>query len=105
MEIHGTQHPVVSYTKDPVFSYPGLGPFPGAMGNLENWRTMNGCKGKPVESWREGEHFALTYDRCRNGSEVTVVTINEGGHVIYPGAGSNINTTEIAWDFMKRFSK
>ena len=97
LEIHGT--------KDSVVNFEGAGAFPGAMKNLETWAEMNQCSGEPVESWREGPHHALTYENCQQGAEVTLVIINEGGHVIYPSRGSRINTTAMAWDFMKRFSK
>ena len=97
LEIHGT--------KDSVVNWHEAGPFPGAMRNLETWATMNQCSGEPVESWREGAHYALTYEDCQQGADVTLVTIHEGGHVIYPNMGSRINTTAMAWDFVKRFSK
>ncbi len=97
LEIHGT--------KDSVVNWSEAGRLPGAMKNLETWATMNQCSGEPVESWREGSHYALTYEDCQQGAEVTLVTIHEGGHVIYPNRGSRINTTAMAWDFMKRFSK
>lgn len=97
LEIHGT--------KDSVVNWDAKGAFPGAMKNLETWATLNQCRGEPVESWREGPHYALTYEDCQQGTEVTLVTIHEGGHVIYPNMGSRINTPAMAWDFMKRFSK
>ena len=97
LEIHGT--------KDGVVNWGEKGAFPGAMKNLKSWATMNQCRGEPVESWREGSHYALTYENCKAGTEVTLVSIHEGGHVIFPTRGSRINTTAMAWDFMKRFSK
>lgn len=97
LEIHGT--------KDSVVNFEGAGAFLGAIRNLETWAAMNQCSGEAVESWREGPHYALTYEDCQQGAEVTLVTIHEGGHVIYPSQGSRINTTGMAWDFMKRFSK
>lgn len=97
MEIHGTQ--------DKVVNWDGSDNFPSAMENLDTWRSMNHCKGEAVESWREGDHYALTYNRCRAGAEVTLVRIYQGGHVIYPNRGANIDTPQMAWDFMKRFSK
>lgn len=90
---------------DRVVNWDGSDYFPSAMENLEAWRTMNGCKGEAEESWREGSHYALTYNRCSNGAEITLVRIDQGGHVIYPQFGANIDTPQMAWDFMKRFSK
>ena len=97
LEIHGT--------KDSVVNWSSAGRFPGALKNLSTWAAMNKCSGEPVESWREGPHYALTFADCQQGVEVTLVTVHEGGHVIYPSVGSRINTTAMVWDFMKRFSK
>ena len=96
MEIHGTEDMVVKYEKD----Y-----FPGAMENLETWRMMNNCDGTAVETWRSGDSYTLTYQNCDGGTEVSLVTVNGAGHVAYQGIQADINTSRMAWDFMKRFSK
>lgn len=78
---------------------------PGAVKNFETWKEMNNCTGTYEVTWSSGNHVAWTYTDCDNDTEVTLVTIDGGGHVLYKGEGTEINTTQLAWDFLKRFSK
>jgi len=73
--------------------------------NFNTWKTMNNCEGSYVETWRDGGSFAWTYKDCADGTEVTIVTIDEGGHMLYQGRQTEFDTTRMAWDFMKRFIK
>ncbi len=81
------------------------GETPGALENFKTWKTMNNCTGSYTETWRSGNSFAWTYQNCDDSTEVSLVTITGGGHVLYQGEETDINTTRLAWDFMKRFSK
>ncbi|MDA0196071.1 MAG: hypothetical protein O2951_13675 [Bacteroidetes bacterium] len=78
---------------------------PGAAENFERWKGKNDCKGVYEVTWISGESVAWTYKDCDGQTEVALVTINEGGHMLYEGEETTINTTQLAWDFMKRFSK
>ena len=89
-------------TKDDLY-YPS--DLPGALENLKKWKEINNCEGDPNETWRSNDHFTLTYENCDNETQVSLVTINEGGHVLYRGVQTDINTSKMAWDFMKRFTK
>ena len=51
---------------------------------------------------------------CDNDSEVALVTLNVAAHNVYlkndpgspePGNPGQVDTPQIAWDFMSRFSK
>jgi len=66
---------------------------------------MNNCTGSYTETWRSGESYAWTYKNCDKGTEVSLVTVDEGGHILYKGEGTDIDTTRLAWDFMKRFTR
>ena len=66
---------------------------------------MNDCTGPEEETWRSGNSVAVTCRNYDNGSEVTLVTIDGGGHVLYQGEDTDFNTTRMVWDFMKRFSR
>jgi polyhydroxybutyrate depolymerase len=77
----------------------------GALANFNTWKTMNNCTGSPVMTWSSGKSFASTYANCDNGTEVCLVTIDGGGHLLYKGQETDIDTSRLAWDFMKRFSK
>ena len=96
MQIHGTE--------DQTVPYEARRQFPGAMPNLSKWGEMNQCKGDPVETWRSGESFMLTYENCANGASVSHVSVHEGGHVTYKGVGTDIDTSRMAWDFMSQYS-
>ena len=96
MEVHGTDDDVIKYVM--------TSPFPGARENQETWRQMNGCTGLPEETWRSGNSFASTYINCSDDTEVSLVTIDKAGHIPYKGINTDIDTTQLIWDFMKRFS-
>ena len=65
------------------------------------------------------EYSSLSYDilgftDCKNDTEVALVTIHAGTHNIYnkddpvssePGTQGTVDTAQIAWDFMSKFSK
>ena len=96
MEIHGTEDGVVGYD---------AGLFIGAKLNFNQWAKMNNCSGSAIETWRDGESFTLTYKNCDGGTEVSLVTIDGGMHNVYPKGGTIYDTTQMAWDFMSRFTK
>ena len=81
------------------------GDTPGALENFKTWKSMNHCTGSYTETWRSGNSVAWTYQNCNNGTEVTLVTIDGGGHLLYQGEQTDIDTARLAWDFMKRFAK
>jgi poly(3-hydroxybutyrate) depolymerase len=78
---------------------------PGALQNFETWKSMNNCTGTYEVTWSSGSSLAWTYQDCENATEVTLVTIDGGGHILYDGEDTEINTTRLAWEFMRRFSK
>ena len=78
---------------------------PGALQNFEKWKKMNKCTGKYTVTWQSGNSVAWTYQDCEDGTEISLVTIDGGGHVLYKGQETEINTTKLAWDFLKRFIK
>jgi len=97
MEIHGTDDYTVPYD-------------PGAVNNFEAWASRNGCTGSPEvteisdSASIEGDNVQ-TYHNCTNNAKVALVTINGGGHVLYRGYGTPIDTSVIAWNFLSEFSK
>lgn len=77
----------------------------GAKENFEKWKNMNNCSGTYEVTWSSGNSVAWTYENCEDNTEITLVTIDGGGHILYKGEDTEINTTRLAWDFMKRFKK
>ena len=96
MELHGTNDIVVAYEPSVFFT--------GAEDNWSTWAELNGCTSDPVETWRSGDSYARSYEDCEGGSEVSLVTITGGGHLLYPGAETDVDTTRLAWEFMSRFT-
>jgi len=117
MEIHGFFDEIVFYSH--------LGPSglffqqeiwnTGAIQNLYNWKEMNGCSGNTPD-WNEEEIFynIQGFTNCENSSEAVLVTIHAGTHNVYakkdpgspdPGTQGTVDTTQMAWDFLSRFTK
>lgn len=117
MEIHGFF--------DPIAPYSHIGPTglffqqeawnTGAIQNLYTWKDMNGCSGNtPDLNEQEVFYNIQGFTDCDNGTEVLLVTIHAGTHNVYvkndpessePGTQGTVDTAQIAWDFMNRFSK
>ncbi len=77
---------------------------PSAKENFMNWAILNGCLDPAVDEALEGI-TVKAYKNCDAGSEVVMVTIKNGGHELYEGAHTDINTTELAWNFLRKFSR
>jgi polyhydroxybutyrate depolymerase len=73
--------------------------------NFNKWKTMNDCTGSYVETWKDGDSVAWTYQDCADDTEVTIVTLDGAGHILYQGQQTEVDTTRMAWEFMKRFTK
>lgn len=81
---------------------------------LETWVAHNGCPTKPAQTKRVGNAVKTTYRPCRNGADVVLWTLEDGGHS-WPGGKmspaevkakmGNINkdiaASEVMWDFFK----
>jgi len=96
MEFHGTSDPTVSYQP---------GKHVGAVANLRRWAKMNNCSGSPFETWRQGQSFVQTYKNCKDGTEMSLMTMDKAGHYPYGGKGNPIDSTKMAWEFMRRFTR
>jgi len=68
---------------------------------------VDGCAGKPVQTYAKGDAHCSTYETCNAGATVTLCTIDLGGHT-WPGGTPTptlgYTTTDIsATDEMWRF--
>jgi len=117
MEIHGFL--------DPIAPYAHVGPTgfffqqevwnTGAVQNMYTWKEMNSCSGNSPDLNEQEVYYNIqSFTDCDNGSEVTLVTLHAGTHNVYvnddtggsePGNQGTVDTAQIAWDFMSRFSK
>jgi len=99
MEIHGTNDIIVPYGLSSRF-----GESVGALANLEKWHDLNTCQGDVVTD--DGAQYEVrAYRDCADSMEVALVTLAGVGHSPYRGQGTSVDTTQLAWDFVKRFHK
>lgn len=97
-------------TADTIVPYAGGYGLPAAAKTFSEWGARNGCTGSPVTTFTNGAVHCETYAACAAGVEVTLCTIEGGGHQ-WPG-GTPIpmlgeTTTDIIaddamWDFFQR---
>ena len=76
----------------------------GAVESLQKWANVNGCTGDPVETWRVSDDYAQSYTACAGVTEVTLVTLTGVGHLPYKGVDTIVDTVQMAWNFMSRFT-
>jgi len=96
MALHGTDDDVVPYDGEE---------FPGALENIARWADDNLCEANPETTWSDGDSAALSWLDCANDSEVSLATIAGGGHILYGGEDTDLDTTVLAWEFLSRFSR
>jgi polyhydroxybutyrate depolymerase len=101
--------PVMAFhgTADPVLAYDG-GIFPGAPASQMRWHDLDGCSGDAAETVHMGDSSCSTYQTCEGGAEVTLCTIEGGGHT-WPGADilvgattQDLDATDAMWEFFMR---
>jgi polyhydroxybutyrate depolymerase len=98
---HGTLDGLVPYNGNPTQG------FPSVKQTMSGWATRNGCTTTSRETSKKGEVTCVTYDGCKAGAEVSLCTVNGGGHT-WPGGfpvpslghtTTDINATDAMWDF------
>lgn len=93
MELHGSDDQVVAYGSAEQ----------GAEANLAAWAEHNGCSGSADVSEEDG-YTVLRHSSCQNGSDVALVVVTDGGHALYQGMQTEVDTSALAWEFMKGFA-
>lgn len=97
--------PVIHFhgTADPGWPYNG-GPgcfttdvFPPVSETITKWIDINKCASEPETTYQKGEVVCKTYGRCDENSEITLCTIEKGGHV-WPGGYAFPSEQKISWD-------
>ncbi|MBV1861747.1 MAG: prolyl oligopeptidase family serine peptidase, partial [Nannocystaceae bacterium] len=72
-------------TADTIVQYDGIGPgYPPARGMMEDWANRNGCAPVPNVTHQQGDSTCETWTACDDGVEVTLCTVEGGGHC-WPG--------------------
>ncbi|MGI9605058.1 MAG: alpha/beta hydrolase family esterase [Acidimicrobiales bacterium] len=100
MELHGTDDRVVRYEGGDAFTPGGSAP-----ANLARWAELNSCVGTPADETLPDGVTITTHADCAGDTEAILVTIEGAGHLLYQGEQTRVDTTELAWEFLRRFSK
>jgi polyhydroxybutyrate depolymerase len=74
------------------------------------WAMREGCSDVAAESYKNGVASCKTHSACAEGVELTLCTIDGGGHC-WPGTQicphgertTDISANTFGWNFMKRF--
>jgi polyhydroxybutyrate depolymerase len=107
IEFHGTDDTLV-----PWDGSESLG-FPSVMDTFHGWAQRDGCTGEPAQTYAHGDATCQTYSQCAAGAEVTLCTIDGGGHT-WPGGtpvpslgvtSTDINATDAMWSFFAAHPK
>lgn len=101
-EVHGTSDNVVPYNgggfngNEPVAT------------TINRWATHNGCTAAPATTFDHGDATCVTRGGCTDGADVTLCTIDGGGHQ-WPGGESigifngkksdDLDSTTAMWTF------
>jgi polyhydroxybutyrate depolymerase len=80
MHFHGTADQRVPYSGGEA---DGL-VFPSVSSTISFWVKNNGCLQTPAVTYQKGEVTCETYNSCQENAEVTLCTIENGGHT-WPG--------------------
>jgi polyhydroxybutyrate depolymerase len=85
--------------------------FLGPKDAADFWCACNGCDPSPTEHFRRQGGEWTRWSACREGAEVALFIIDQGGHA-WPGRESDPQSeepgadwAEVAWQFMSRFKR
>ena len=104
LHFHGTLDPLVPYKGSAAMG------FPSVADSVAGWVKRDACTGEPVETFRNLDAHCSTYQGCAAGSEVTLCTVDGGGHT-WPGGlqvpslgytTPNLSATDMMWSFFKK---
>jgi polyhydroxybutyrate depolymerase len=105
MHFHGTS--------DLLVPYDGIDDtdrkFPSVPATRDGWAKRDGCTDAPRTTFENGDVKCTTQDQCTSGAEVTLCTVDGGGHT-WPGAipvgvsktTQSIRATDAMWEFFQK---
>lgn len=105
MHFHGTYDTLVPY--DGVDSSDRK--FRSVAATRDGWAQRNACTDLPRTTFENGDVKCTTQDKCAAGAEVTLCTVEGGGHT-WPGAipigvsktTQSIRATDAMWEFFQK---
>jgi len=100
--VHGTSDRVIPYTGG------GINGSKSVADTIAFWKTHNGCTTGPTPGFAQGDASCVGYTGCTDGADVTLCTIDGGGHQ-WPGGMSigalsgklstDLSATDAMWEF------
>lgn len=114
IDIHGTADQLVPYEggAPPLLSNPIAGQAAGALfpggapdflsvqASVDFWVGNNGCSTTPMNTFEDGNASCSTYSSCTDGADVTLCTIQAGGHSWPGGTAYSITGTQLVDQFI-----
>jgi polyhydroxybutyrate depolymerase len=105
MHFHGTEDSVVP------FGGGGAGATISVPDSMAFWVDRNGCEAEPEETFRQGNARCESHPRCRGEVDVTLCTIEGGGHC-WPGnptcpfgsSTTDLSASSAMWEFMQQYT-
>ena len=104
LEIHGTEDTLIPYlggTPEAPEAQTGH-PYPATPAMVQRWAEIDGCP-PPAPSKVNGAVTTDEWTGCRNGSAVTLVTVQGGGHIWFSSglgpANGAVDATSTIWRF------
>jgi polyhydroxybutyrate depolymerase len=102
LDFHGTADMIVPYAGNPAMG------FKSVADTMAGWAERDGCGATPERSFMMADMHCETYPGCRQGAEVTLCTVEGGGHTwpgglpIPTGVTSPVKATDLMWTFFSR---
>lgn len=115
IHFHGLQDNIVPFEMTQG-KWPSFMKLKGVEDSVQTWVKLNGCDEKPKTDTisKDGDEMKVTrtcYGGGKNGAEVVLIVIEEGGHT-WPGqkppvgfigkSARNISANELMWDFFQK---
>ena len=103
IHFHGTADSLVPYNGNAAMS------FPSVPDTFAAWGARDQCTGMPTETFRMGDAHCSSYLSCAGGAQVTLCTVDNGGHT-WPGGTpvpslgyttTNLSATDAMWSFFQ----
>jgi polyhydroxybutyrate depolymerase len=104
MHFHGTADMLVPYDGNAQMG------FASVPDTWHGWGTRNKCTDMPSVTFMMADSTCQTYKQCDGGVEVTLCTVQNGGHT-WPGGfpvpslgytTTNLNATDAMWEFFQK---
>ena len=84
LDFHGTADPVVPYDGGPTNPDPLTQAFTSVQQTMNFWRLKDVCIDAPETTYQHGDATCVKYAGCSGAGDVTLCTIDGGGHT-WPG--------------------